>query len=361
MSFKRLDPEDFIFSAESITAPAWSTNSPVLSAGVNGDNEVFSDFHTSSIQESSNSGKYYISVYQVSDDNVDAEVQFDIAFGDKDGRGALPYTNGINTSYTSTIFGQYQNLVLGDENGSFFFGSVSQSNFYALAIDRSRYKEKLLPGTFNLRIADSSNNFILNLTDNSKDISSLTFNEAGRVFQIVSGSNGQSISAETSAIGAVAPGMTVSGSYGYFLPDIGTILLNARALDLPVVQNNTNGGGISLGTNYGVDSNKNNAGRLFGRIRSGSFFQLNSEETVTSDFVFIRARNAEFNYSENPSFISGSQGTVIYDSFINNPQTYVTTVGLYNDTNDLLAVAKLSKPLKKDFTKEALIRIKLDF
>jgi hypothetical protein len=46
---------------------------------------------------------------------------------------------------------------------------------------------------------------------------------------------------------------------------------------------------------------------------------------------------------------------------INNPQTYITTVGLYNDNNDLLGVAKLSKPLLKDFTKEALVRIKLDY
>jgi len=46
---------------------------------------------------------------------------------------------------------------------------------------------------------------------------------------------------------------------------------------------------------------------------------------------------------------------------INTPQSYMTTVGLYNDNNDLLGVAKLSKPLVKDFTKEALIRIKLDF
>jgi len=88
---------------------------------------------------------------------------------------------------------------------------------------------------------------------------------------------------------------------------------------------------------------------------------LNSEETVTSDYVYIRTRNSEFNYSENPSFISGSTGDVLYTQFINSPQTYLTTVGMYNDNNELLAVAKLSKPLTKDFTKEALIRVKLDF
>ena len=88
---------------------------------------------------------------------------------------------------------------------------------------------------------------------------------------------------------------------------------------------------------------------------------MNSEETITSDYIFVRARNSEFNYSENPSFISGSTGEVIYDNFINNPQTYITTVGMYNDANELLAVAKMSKPLIKDFTKELLLRVKLDF
>lgn len=93
----------------------------------------------------------------------------------------------------------------------------------------------------------------------------------------------------------------------------------------------------------------------------GNIFKLNSQETITSDYVFIRSRNSEFNYSENPSFISGSTGEVIYPYFIDNPNTYPTTVGMYNDSNELLAVAKLSKPLQKDFTKEALIRVKLDF
>ena len=52
---------------------------------------------------------------------------------------------------------------------------------------------------------------------------------------------------------------------------------------------------------------------------------------------------------------------MLYNNFINAPQTFVTTIGMYNDENELLAVAKLSKPLIKDFTKEALVRVKLDF
>ena len=97
------------------------------------------------------------------------------------------------------------------------------------------------------------------------------------------------------------------------------------------------------------------------RSSASANLALNSQETITSDFVFCRARNGEFNYTENPSFISGSTGLVLYDTFIQNPQTYITSIGMYNDNNELLAVAKLSKPLKKDFTKEALVRVKLDF
>jgi len=345
MSFKRLDPEDFIFSAESTTAPAWSTNKITLE-----------EMQTSSVQEGGFQGNYYLSIFQTNSVENSSQVQFDIAFGDKEGRGASPYTTGLIPSYTSTIYGQYQNIIYGDENNDFFFNNISQSAFYALNVSRNRYKEKLLPGTFNIRLTDELGDNTLVLTDNSKDITSLSFTEAGRVYQLVSGSNGKAISQEVTPESAIAPGMTKSGSYGLFLPDIGTIILNAPALDNPVVD-----GGIVLGTDYTTAGDEKNPSTLFNFISRSADFKLNYEETITSDFVFIRARNAEFNYSENPSYISGSQGVVIYDQFINNPQTYITSVGLYNDNNDLLAVAKLSKPLKKDFTKEALIRVKLDF
>ena len=110
-----------------------------------------------------------------------------------------------------------------------------------------------------------------------------------------------------------------------------------------------------------MDVNNSNMNRLLNAMKLKGFFKLNSEETLTSDFLFIRAKNQEFNFSENPSFISGSTGAVLYDSFVNNPQVYITTVGMYNEANELLAVAKMSRPLLKDFTKEILVRVKLDF
>ena len=339
MAFKRLDPEDFIVSVDTISSPLWSGNSNTLTT-----------FHSSSAQVQTDSGDYYLSVYNQPIGTNNSEIQFDIAFADKLGRGTRAYNASVSQerSYSQTIYGQYRSLILEDENATFNFGGVEQDSFYVLSISRARYKEKLLPGSLNLFLSGSGDaNTTLKLTDNSLDVTLPTFFGTQRAYQIVSGSDGKAYS---------GTGYTTnSGSYGLFLPDTGTILLNAAALDLNNIQ------GINLGTGRDVTTPNDNPTKLFAAISGSANFKMNSEETLSSDFIFVRARNSEFNYSENPSFISGQNGEVIYDYFINNPQVFPTTVGLYNDSNELLAVAKLSRPLRKDFTKEALIRVKLDF
>ena len=356
MSFKTLDPQDFLVSADSVTAPCWTNYvSPITS------------LYTSSVQAAGTSGNYYLNVYNVNPStDTSAEIQFNIAYGNINGSGSLLYDAGINgLSPSRTVYGQFRNLIYGDESTNFSFSTVTptQQDFYSITIDRARFKESLFPGSLNLTLYSASK--AITLTDNSLDTTTITYCDAGRVFQIVSGSNGAAITTANSALGAISAGMTISGSYGLFLPDIGTIILNAAALDLPHAS-----GGIALNTLRTSNTNVANPARLYSTssarigMTTGSYtssFSLNSNETITSDFVFCRARNAEFNYTENPSFISGSTGAVLYDLFVNSPTTYITTVGLYNDSNELLAVAKLSKPLKKDFTKEALVRVKLDF
>mgnify|MGYP000087890236 CR=1 FL=1 len=339
MSFKRFDAEDIVVSSDSITGPAWSTKNPALT-----------NFFTSSIQKNGSSGDFYMSVYHV-DPNTSAsiaEVQFEIAYADNKGSGSVYYNPGVvGKTPTLTNFGQYRALVLEDENANFIFGSGANTlvanNFYALSVERARYKESLFPETFNLTLSGSGGFEKIFLTNDSKDVLVNNFLGSTRVFQVVSGSNGKA----TGTDGFVAG----SGSYGLFLPDIGTILLNPGAISQS----------IHVAANRSNNSDGLNNQTLYDAIRSGGNFQLNSQETLSSDFVFARLRNGEFNYSENPSFISGSTGEVIYQNFINQPQVYITTIGMYNDANELLAVSKLSRPLLKDFTKEALVRVKLDF
>jgi len=341
MSFKRLDPEDFVISADAISSTLWSTNSPALPI-----------FFTSSAQVDLVNGNYYIDVYQTASSISGSEVQFSIAYGNKYGSGSVLYDPAVTgSSYSRTIYGQYRTLVLGDENADFTFGGYTASEFHAISFDRSHYKESLFPGSLTLTLSGSG--ATIKLTDNSKVSNTVTYLDSGRVFQLVSGSAG-TVNTSLSSTGYTV----ASGSYGYLLPDIGVILLNSKALASPA----SNGGtGLSNLTASLGNTNQNLPVNLWTAISGGASFTVNSQETITSDYVFVRVRNSEFNYTANPSFISGSTGDIIYTDFINNPVTYVTTVGMYNDNNELLAVAKLSKPLQKDFTKEALVRVKLDF
>ena len=339
MSFKAFEQDDFVVSADSITAGLWTGNSPELTT-----------FYTSSTQVASSNGDYYINVFN--SESLE-DIQFAIAYGDVDGSGSIEYDSTVEgKSPSSTSYGQYRTLVLGDELAEFTFGGEISPNFYAISVDRNRYKGGLFPGSTTLLLEGPSGD-IISLTDDSQQVATVQFNDAGRVFQLISGSAGV---ITTNATSLARSGYSTSGSYGLFLPDIATYLLNPSALDAAVAD-----GGILLNTERNPDDDDENAGKLYNAIKTGASFTANSEETITSDFIFVRPRSSEFNYSENPSFISGSTGEVIYSSFINNPTTYVTTVGLYNNSSELLAVAKLSTPLPKDFTKEALIRVKLDF
>ena len=354
MGFKRFDPEDFIVSSDTVTSTVWSGFQPSLNT-----------YHSSSTQREGTSGPYYLNIYQTGSQVDGSEIQFSIAFADSTGRGSVLFDASVpEKSPSRTNYGQYRTLVLEDENSEFVFGSsFTGSYFYALSVERARYKEKLLPGSLNLTLSSSNAQGpdVIHLTDNSKEVSLPTYYGTQRAYQIISGSDGNAYAGN---------GYSYSGSYGLFLPDISTILLNGAALDdvsAPGGTGTDDGCGIGLGTGLTANSNQDNNSKLFRHISASTgdsnsnVFQLNAQETITSDFVFVRARNSEFNYSENPSFISGSTGEVVFNYFIDNPQTFPTSVGMYNDSNELLAVAKLSRPISKDFTKEALIRVKLDF
>lgn len=344
MSFTRLDASDFVVSADSVTAPAWSNNVTTLTS-----------FFTASANLTSS---YYIDVYNTVFTSNTASVQFSIAYGRENGSGSAPINNLVpENTPTRIIFGQYRNLIYGDAESPVNFGGLNTDSpdLIAIQVDRNRYKEALFPGTFNLTLTNSGNT--LNLTDNSNQVSTITYVDGGRVFDIISGSNG--VATTASPLSGGTKGYTASGSYGLYLPDIGLILLNPRALTMT----SGNGGiALSLTTNVATTAaSSTNKENIYQAIRSGANFALNSQETISSDYVFVRVRSQEYNYTTNPSIISGSTGELIYSNFINSPQTFPTTVGLFNDNNELLAVAKLSKALTKDFTKEALIRVKLDW
>jgi hypothetical protein len=298
------------------------------------DTASLTTFFTSSTSTSS----YYLNVYNT---QATSSLQFAIQYAHVSGSGSAPLNTSVaSNTPTRIVYGQYRSLIYNDENASFVFGTQTSPNFTVINVARSRYKESIKPGSLTLRLSGSGAGLTtLVLTDDSIASGSITnYIGSNRYYTLVSGSAGAVTSSRAGA----------SGSYGLLFPDLGVIILNSSAL-----AQTSSEGGINLATGSTALYNSMSGS-------GASSFTLQSEETVSSRYFFTRVKNSDFNYTTNPSIINNS-GSLLYDTLINNPQTYVTTVGMYNDNNELLAVAKLSRPLVKDFTKESLIRIKLDY
>jgi hypothetical protein len=343
---------------EIVTSGIWSGDTGSLDVKAN---------YTSSTQVASTSGKYYLDVYDGLPSAGAAEVQFSIAYGDSEGYGAPTISqNDDSTLPTKATYNQYKNVLL-DSSDNYFSvylsssaagivaGGTNMTSFYAINVNRARYKERLDPGNISIDLSGSVRS--ITLIDDSGG-SDETVTTAGRVYNLVSGSLNIGSALTASIANYTAPN---GQGYGLFYPDMGIILLNPAALSSSV--------DIKLAPAYNSitstyhQNNGNNSGSvaLLMAISGGADFQVRRTENVSTSHYFVRANNREFNFSNNPTFITGSVGAFVQPLFERDPHVYITTVGLYDDANELLAVAKTSKPIEKSFDKEIAIKVKLDF
>jgi len=378
MSFTNFDIENDIITEEevSLTSGIWSEGAGTLTS-----------FFTSSVQSSSN-GQYFLQVYNKVPSDTTSAPQFAILYGHKGGSGSLGKPGVSGRRETATVYGQMLNLTQPPEIEEFTFGNgttgVSQQ-IYALSFDRARQREKVDPGNWELQLAggqvNASNKKTIKLIDDSST-NTTTRNDAGVTeYNIVSGSiQGGSTSINTTA----AAELDANGSYGKFYPDLGILILNATRLqnsqlgdpadavgsagpnrsalfELGRTSNASSTGGSYTGSNTLFSPASHSLHRMYHAITSGSLFQARREEEVTSTHYFCRVMNSKFNKSNNPTWTSGSSGIPLEIFRDGKEKTYITTIGLYDDADDLLAVAKLSKPILKSRSREALIKVKLDF
>ena len=330
-----------------------------ISSGVwSGGSGTLSTYFTQSAQSSS-TGEYYYDVYKTNPaTDTEAEVQVSVTYGHIQGsgsKGLVGSTTGNRAS--AAIHAQFVNLLLGPNVNQFTYeGDVTSKHFYAISLRRARMREKMDPGNWELWLSGSAapvgsaaagqNPGFTKLVDDSGATANPEVGIGGRVFNVVSGSiQGGAVSEYLAA--SDQPG----GGIGLFYPDLGLILLNADILDATG----------SITTVTGSDTNGNNSQKIFDQIVGGGKFQARREERLSSTHFFCRAGNKEFNFSNNPTFFTTGSGEFTNPTFFKDPKTYLTTIGLYNNANELLAVAKLSQPILKSYSREALLKVKLDF
>jgi len=371
--FTPLTTDDIVQgSATTVTTGLWT-----------GDVGSLATFYTSSTQPASTL-EYYVSVYQV-DPAVDdaAEVQFAVAYGHVSGGGAPTLVDSdLATLSTKATYNQYKNILLSDTQGKFVFGGYTADHIYATTMQRARIREKLDPGNWMVTLTGLSGSFTF-IDDSSQTLAdSSTYTVSGRAFNIVSGSltgaSGSTIHstyASSSTFG-IDPAATIG--FGTVYPERGIIIWNPDAI-VPVVGfASASGGGAGTIENWNTASyapfapytgsltgtvklHQYNHLALYYAIRDGGDFQARSSETISSTHIFVRLKNKEYNHSNNPSLKNPTDGTIRVPTFVKKPKTYPTTIGFYNNSNELLAIAKLSRPIEKSEDKEALFRTRIDF
>ena len=340
-----IQPENSLVSSDVVT-----NVKDIISSGMwaNGAGSITA-YYTSSTQSGS-SGAYYLDVYSANpQSDSTAKPQFSVAYGHYHGSGSVGAIGTVGNRASATIYRQLTNTLLGPTEDKFTFagtGTRTQPDYvYAISIARQQLREKMDPGNWELWISGSGNNKY-KFIDDSGATTSPTVNQGGRVFNIVSGSI-----ASGTAVTKTAAASQGGGGFGLFYPDLGILVFNGPALQ----------SSASLSIESGSNSEGGNVVEFFEDIKVASKFQARREEVITSQHYFCRVPNKEFNFSSNPTFTSGSNGDFTVGTFFKNPKSFITQVGLYNDNNELLAVAKLSKPLLKTYSKEAIIKVKLDF
>ena len=331
--FSRFDDDDVIPGQVNVVSSGmWSGGTGTLTS-----------FHTSSTQSGS-TGEHYYDVYNgVVGTNATASVQMSVTYGHKTGLGSLSGDNNYKAS--KAIYAQLKNLLLPQNEASFSYApnNASASNsIYAISINRSRLKEKMDPGNWELHLSGSDQSTI-QLIDDSGATADPNVKSTVREFSIISGSIASGVAVEPT-------GGTVH--YGKFYPETGIMIIDAAQL-----------GGATFVAGYSVASNAdaNNSAKFFEAIKGGAYFAARREEQIKSTHYFCRVKHGNYNHSQNPTYYSGSNADLTIPSFKTDPKSYITTVGLYNDSNELLAVAKLSRPVLKSTSREALIKVRLDF
>lgn len=327
-----------------VTTGLWSNDTGSLSA-----------VYTSSVQTGI-AGEYYYDLYNGSNIST-SDVQFSVAYGHVSGAGSPPLTT-LNTSTlpTQVVYSQYRNILLSKDAERFSFGGVESDDIYVINFQRSRLRQALDPGNWQLSLSGS--NGLRTFIDDSGLSSAVVGNlVASNVYNVKSGS------LTTSATGSVV---------GLVFPDYGVVILRPSAITSTVgfvtpANNIRTSTSLPFGpyTGSGITTYQYQHEGLVRSISAsmaiGGAFIARSAETITSTNYFVRLKNTQYNYSNNPTYYTGSNPQNVLEPFRVKPITYVTTIGLYNDANELLAVAKLSRPIQKSTDKEALIRVRLDY
>jgi hypothetical protein len=370
MIFTQFAPDDIVSGRiNQVSSGMFGTGSLTVAQSTFATASIQANILTGSNPYDVKNGQYYLDIYS------GADQYFSIAYGDyvNSGSSYFDWTGQsvaqVLTNETKIIYTQYKNTLLqpGDNYFSFASSSINTSvdstAIFVINYVADKFQDQIDPGQIQLNFSGANGQY--SYIDDSQVI-----NKQQNVYNLISGSIINGVPVPYTKGGTVT---SVYSGVGLFYPTNGVVVLNAVALDKIV---GITGASPQI-TETGRPSNATSTQfknywrdwlrKFYNSLQlSNKNMAVRKSEFVPSTNYFIRVKNKEFNYSNNPTFVSNgtdgkTQGTIIYPQLISNPRTYITTVGLYDSNNELLAVGKLSKPTQKSFDNELLIKCRIDF
>ena len=334
------------------------------------DDDALNTFFTAS--KGSTKDKYYLSVYNAIPNTDGSHHQFDISFGHVSGSGSSLIGDGDTDLLPSKImYRKYLMECIGgtvDSLPSFpFKNNVGSEYVYIIQIDRDILKDRLDAGNFELFLAplSGSSNQLINtgsnvqinktsttlfsLIDDSDDSKQLVTDDrdVNDFYYIVSGSKRDGIYDDENA-----------NAWGLVYPKLGVIILDGKVLDQSCSFNTVTASIDGDNISKFFLSLSGSASTTTARNYSGSFFARSNEKVLTQTY-FCRVDTDEYNYSSNPTYTSGSKNELKYTYFQETPNSYITSIGLYNPSNELIAIGKLKRPIRKNPNRSYIFEVKL--
>ena len=312
-----------------------------------------SNFTTASLSAAQKS--YYYNVQYNSKDH------FGVSYGHIGGSGSAEQSTTTEGT-TQAIYKQFYNFTEPTatnirDGAQFSIASTDTPDAYFIVAERLQMKDRLNPGTWTITLSGSTTAGVadsLSLTDDSKTVDAITPGSPfGEVYSIVSGSAGTKVGSTT---------------YGKFYPDAGLMVLSANSVSSSLPGSGSfieaAGGSVAVGNGLAPDTRvadaADNAWKIARAMQLGSVTLRSEEKQYIYDY-FCRAKVSEFNLSQNITFWSGSDYTIRHNDMVTNPQTYISEVGLYDSRNELIAVGRLSSAINKNFSSEAIVKVRLTY
>ena len=390
LNINNAEGQDKITSTDKITAGYFSNGNGSLLAA---------DIWSGSIADSNE--EYYFNIQQAHPDSSSANTQFSVAYGHGGGSGSNTIGDTVEGP-TEAIYKQWASILLSENevtggfristneglnpSGKALADGTRDEDIYVLVGKRARFKDRINKKNWTIALSgrqgNASGSGVLYLTDDSNIIEA-TSTVAGPRYNIISGSDGTAYSASSWK------------TYGWFYPDMGAMVFSQTELSasIPGVASGSartsfggahhhadNGGttrttasfvkggtgiasaSLGFGPNLDNSGNSRNALRFINCLQpTGAYMKFRSEEDRTSVSYFCRVKASQVNFSNNPTFVSGSDADIRIPSMRGNPTVYATGIQLYNNFGDIVAVGKLSTPVKKNFSSEVTIKVRLDF